>query len=59
LDEMEMIDDQSGLRQRPADRGLEDRAHVDRNEPHRVAPRLTAFGQPVDDHGGVAALDLP
>ena len=41
LDQVEVVHDQGDLRQSPADRRLEDRAHVDR-EPDRVAPGLVA-----------------
>ena len=59
LHDVEMVDDQLGVRQDLPDRGLEDRAHVDRGEPHAVAPLGSALAEPVDDRLGGAALDLP
>lgn len=59
LHQVEVIHDEGGSWQDLADRGLEDRAHVDRDEGNRVAPGLVAFSQPVDDRLGGAAFDLP
>lgn len=59
LHQVEVVHDQGRLRQDPADRRLENRAHVDRDVPDRVAPGLVAVGRPVDDHLGGAAFDLP
>jgi hypothetical protein len=59
LHQVEVVHDQGRLRQDPADRRLESRAHVDRDVPDRVAPGLVAVGQPVDDRLGGTAFDLP
>ena len=45
-------------RQHPPDRGGEDRAHVDGDDLHRVAPGRRGAGQPVRGVIGRAALDL-
>jgi hypothetical protein len=59
LHHVEVINNEDGLRQRLTDRGLEDRAHVDRDVAHCVTPGLAALPEPVGHGLGGAALDLP
>lgn len=58
LHHMEVIDHQRGVRQRGTDRGLEDGAHVDRDEAHPLAPGRITLSEPAGHGGDGAALDL-
>lgn len=59
LHDMEMINDELGVRRRLPDRGLEHRAYIDGHESHLVTPRIRAGQQPVGHDLGGAAFELP